>query len=345
MLALLAADGEDHAALERPEHRRGGEDGRAGVVAIAARALLARPRARPPRARAGPAPAGRGARAPSRPRCACGTRGAERREQVEAVAVLVAEVEARRRHAARLLEAGHHDRAHLVDLEDVRRGAGAAGAIARLEIEALAEEALDARLDAIAQRLEETRMTRSREDGVQVHRVEPAELDREEVEDDRDAERERRRDEQAREQLVEVEQALVAERLGEHEEEHDREHGADGRPARLHGEEPGEVDDAREPGRRADDDEEAHAPLRVARGAPLAALAEREEARGEQPEDVEEDGRARERRAARRGARAATSEHRRARGRRRRAAGAARCRPRAGPSPGRGAARTAAGAP
>ena len=44
-----------------------------------------------------------------------------------------------------------------------------------------------------------------------------------------------------------------------------------------------------QPRRRPDDHEEAHAPLRVARGALPAPLAQRVEPRGEQHEDVEED--------------------------------------------------------
>ena len=101
---------------------------------------------------------------------------------------------------------------------------------ARLEVVALAEEELvDARLDLVLQRLEEHEEHDRGEDGVQVHRLEAADERDEQVEDPREAERERRRDEQTPGHLVDVGQARSRERLGENEEEDDREHGADRR--------------------------------------------------------------------------------------------------------------------
>ncbi len=215
---------------------------------------------------------------------ALGHRGADRPEKVEAVAVLVAEIDGRGRDAARAIEARHERRDHLVDLEDVREELAQLGH-ARLEVVALAEEELvDAALGLRLQRLEEHEEDDRRQHGVQVHRLEAADDHHEQVEDGGEAEGESRRDEQPPGELVDVGEARARDRLGEHEEEHDREHGADRRE--LHAEVREEVGERERGGRSADHDEEtdpvAHGTGRVA----LALPRERDERGGQQAEHV-----------------------------------------------------------
>ena len=148
------------------------------------------------------------------------------------------------------------------------------------------------RLDLRLQRLEENEEHDRGEDGVQVHRLEPADDHHEQVEDGRQAEGERRRHEQPSRELVDVGEARARHRLGEDEEEDDREHRADGR--QVHAEIREEVGDRERRRRGADHDEEAHAVAHRARGVALPAARQRDERGGEQPEDVRVDGAQRE---------------------------------------------------
>ena len=157
---------------------------------------------------------------------------------------------------------------------------------ARFEVVALAEEeAIDAGLELVLERLEEDEHDDGDEDRVQVHRAEPADVRDEDVEDTGERERERGRDEQASRELVEVGEARTRERFREDEEEDDREDGADRR--QVHAEERDEVGERERHRERADGREEANAVANGARGALLAAPPERRQRCCEEPEDVE----------------------------------------------------------
>ncbi len=137
-------------------------------------------------------------------------------------------------------------------------------------------------VDLVTHRIEDQEEHDRRHDRVQIEVARVGE--HEQPEDPGERERERRQDEQAAGEIVEVEQALLEDRLREHEEEHEHQDGADRRHVEA---EVGQVLGEREDGRdRAHHAEEGQArALEAGARAPAASEQQRED-RAEQHHDV-----------------------------------------------------------